>query len=39
MSILLKTLNEKIPAWRDEAKQLRKERGDKVVSNVTVAQA
>jgi citrate synthase len=39
MSLLLKTLNEKIPAWRDEAKQLLEEKGDKVVSNVTVAQA
>ena len=39
MSILLETLSKKIPVWRDEAKQLLEEKGDKVVSNVTVAQA
>lgn len=39
MSILLKTLSKKIPDWRYEAKQLLDEKGDKVVSNVTVAQA
>jgi citrate synthase len=39
MSTLLETLNKKIPDWRNEAQQLLKEKGDKVVSNVTVAQA
>lgn len=39
MSILLKTLNNKIPDWRDEAKLLLEEKGDKIVSSVTVAQA
>ncbi len=39
MSILLETLSKKIPDWRYEAKQLLEEKGDKVVSNVTVAQA
>ena len=39
MSILLETLSKKIPVWRDEAKQLLEEKGDKVVSNVTVTQA
>ena len=39
MSILLETLSKKIPDWRYEAKQLLDEKGDKVISNVTVAQA
>jgi len=39
MSILLETLNKKIPVWINEAKQLLEEKGDKVISNVTVAQA
>ncbi|NHZ86114.1 MAG: citrate (Si)-synthase, partial [Planctomycetia bacterium] len=39
MSTLQKTLSKKIPDWRYEAKQLLEEKGDKVVSNVTVAQA
>ncbi len=39
MPTLLETLNKKIPAWRNEAKQLLEEKGDKVISNVTVAQA
>ena len=39
MSTLLETLSKKIPNWRDEAKQLLEDKGDKVVSNVTVAQA
>jgi len=39
MSTLLNILNSKIPAWRDEAKQLLEEKGDKILSNVTVAQA
>ena len=39
MSILLDSLNKKIPVWRNEAKQIIEEKGDKVISNVTVAQA
>ncbi len=39
MSTLLESLSKKIPDWRYEAKQLLEEKGDKVVSNVTVAQA
>ncbi len=39
MSTLLNTLSKKIPDWRNEAKQLLEEKGDKIVSNVTVAQA
>ena len=39
MSTLLESLSKKIPNWRDEAKQLLEDKGDKVVSNVTVAQA
>lgn len=39
MSTLLESLRKKIPDWRYEAKQLLEEKGDKVVSNVTVAQA
>lgn len=39
MPNLLETLSKKIPDWRYEAQQLLEEKGDKVVSNVTVAQA
>ncbi len=39
MSKILETLSKKIPDWRYEAKQLLEEKGDKVISNVTVAQA
>ena len=39
MSILQETLSKKIPDWRYEAKQLLEDKGDKVISNVTVAQA
>ncbi len=39
MLTLLESLSKKIPDWRYEAKQLLEEKGDKVVSNVTVAQA
>lgn len=39
MPTLLETLSKKIPNWRYEAKQILEEKGDKVVSNVTVAQA
>ena len=39
MPTLLETLSKKIPDWRYEAKQLLEKKGDKVVSNVTVAQA
>ena len=39
MPTLLETLSKKIPDWRYEAKQLLEEKGDKVVSNVTVTQA
>jgi len=39
MPNLLDVLSKKIPDWRYEAKQLLEERGDQVVSNVTVAQA
>jgi citrate synthase len=39
MPTLFDALNQKIPEWREEAKQLLAEKGDKVVSNVTVTQA
>ena len=39
MPKLIEVLSKKIPDWRYEAKQLLEEKGDKVVSNVTVAQA
>jgi citrate synthase len=39
MSMIKKALAERIPALRDEVKALTKEHGDKVLSNVTVAQA
>jgi citrate synthase len=39
MSTLKEKLSEKIPVWRDEIKSLIKEHGDKVISQVTVAQA
>lgn len=39
MPTLFEALDKKIPDWRKEAKQLLEEKGDKVVSNVTVAQA
>jgi citrate synthase len=39
MSKILDALSKKIPDWRYEAKQLLEEKGDKVISNVTVAQA
>src|SRR5210317_87888 len=39
MPTLLETLSKKIPDWRYEAKQLLVEKGDQIVSNVTVAQA
>ncbi len=39
MPNLLEALSKKIPDWRYEAQQLLEEKGDKVVSNVTVAQA
>jgi citrate synthase len=38
-SLLKEKLAEKIPAWRDDIKSLVKEHGDKVISQVTVAQA
>ncbi|MHC4320413.1 MAG: citrate/2-methylcitrate synthase, partial [Planctomycetota bacterium] len=39
MSTLKEKLAEKIPVWRDDIKSLIKEHGDKVISQVTVAQA
>jgi citrate synthase len=39
MSLLFQKLSQKIPAWRDEVKNLQKEHGEKVISEVTVAQA
>ncbi len=39
MSILREKLQNKIPEWRYEAKQLIDNHGDKVISSVTVAQA
>ncbi len=38
MSMLFDKLNQKFPLWRDEVKPLQKEKGDKVVSQVTIAQ-
>ena len=39
MSNLSDTLSKKIPEWRNEAKQILEEKGENVISNVTVAQA
>ncbi|MEO0095470.1 MAG: citrate (Si)-synthase [candidate division WOR-3 bacterium] len=39
MDIIKLKLKEKIPLWRDEIKNLVKEYGDKVISEVTVSQA
>jgi len=39
MSLLFEKLSKKIPVWRDEIKALQKDYGDKVISEVTVAQA
>ncbi|MHC4082382.1 MAG: citrate/2-methylcitrate synthase, partial [Planctomycetota bacterium] len=39
MTTLKDKLAEKIPGWREEIKQLIKEHGDKIMSQVTVAQA
>ena len=39
MSTLQEVLSKKIPDWRYETKQLIVEKGDQVISNVTVAQA
>lgn len=39
MSLLFEKLSKKIPAWRDDIKALQKEYGEKVISQVTVAQA
>lgn len=39
MSLLIKKLCDKIPDWRYEAKQINDEKGDSVISNVTVQQA
>ncbi len=39
MSLLFEKLSKKIPMWRDEIKALQKDYGDKVISEVTVAQA
>lgn len=38
MSLLFDKLNQKFPAWRDEIKPLQKEKGEKVVGQVTIAQ-
>lgn len=39
MATLFETLSKKIPDWRYEAKQIIDEKGDHVISNVTVQQA
>lgn len=39
MATLFDTLSVKIPEWRYEAKQLIEEKGDQIISNVTVKQA
>ena len=39
MASLYKTLEEKIPAWRDDAKSLLKNNGSSVISEVTLTQA
>jgi citrate synthase len=39
MSNLSDTLSIKIPEWRNEAKQILEEKGENIISNVTVAQA
>ncbi len=39
MATLFETLSNKIPDWRYEAKQIVEEKGDHVISNVTVQQA
>ncbi len=39
MSTLVKTLRKKIPDWRYEVKQVIEEKGQDVISNVTVSQA
>ena len=39
MPDLLNTLKEKIPDWRYEVKQVIEEKGQEVISNVTVTQA
>ena len=36
--MLQKVLSEKIPIWQEEIRTLINEKGDKVISNVTVAQ-
>ena len=36
--MLQKVLSEKIPIWQDEIRTLINEKGDKIISNVTVAQ-
>ena len=38
MSLLFDKLNRKFPLWREEIKPLQKEKGEKVVSQVTIAQ-
>lgn len=39
MSLLVEKLSNKIPVWRDEIKALQKQYAEKVISQVTVAQA
>lgn len=39
MSLLFEKLSRKIPQWREEVKELQKKHGDKVISQVSVAQA
>lgn len=39
MSLLIQKLSKKIPDWRYEAKQIIDEKGDQVISNVTVRQS
>jgi len=39
MSLLFEKLSRKIPQWREEVKELQKKHGDKIISQVSVAQA